>query len=322
MEKLKNNKIQILRAIAIISVILIHLCPNMKFEIYFRPFINFGVAIFIFLSGFLTKIENDNWISFYKKRITRVIIPYVIWTLIYSLINNAFSVRNILKNLITTKSASILYYIFVYIQFTLLTPLIGKLAKSKFNWIGWLITPFSLIIFVYFPLIKNIQLNYKISLLWSVCCLGWFTFYYLGLLLGNNIIDKKFNVIFLSIILILSIFLQIFEARIWFRNGNYSCGSQLKITTIITNTIITLLSYLFITMKKDFNNKFLTLIGDLSFGMFFFHILPLKFLETNNYLFTLPYIINFIIIFTVTFLFVLVTQKICGKKISKYLGLI
>ena len=56
--------------------------------------------------------------------------------------------------------------------------------------------------------------------------------------------------------------------------------------------------------------------------MFLFHILPLKFLETNNYLFTLPYIINFIIIFTITFLFVLITQKICGKKISKYLGLI
>ena len=108
----------------------------------------------------------------------------------------------------------------------------------------------------------------------------------------------------------------------WFRNGNYSCGTQLKITAIITNIIIALLSYLFITTKKDFNNKFLTLTGDLSFGMFFFHILPLKFLETSNYLFTLPYIINFIIIFTITFLFVLITQKMCGKKISQYLGLI
>ena len=322
MEKLKNNKIQILRAIAIISVILIHTCPNMKYEIYFRPFINFGVAIFIFLSGFLTKIEETNWINFYKKRIIRVIIPYIIWTFIYSFINNSFTFKSILKNLITTKSASILYYIFVYIQFTLLTPLIGKLAKSKSNWIGWLISPISIIIFVYIPLIKNIQLPYKISLLWSICCLGWFTYYYLGLLLKNNIITRKFNIIILCILLILSIPLQIFEAREWFRSGSYSCGSQLKLTTLITNINIILISYLFITSKKDFNNKFLTLVGDLSFGIFFVHILPLRFLEDNNYLSTLPFIVNFAIIFTTAFLFVFIVNKICGNKISKYLGLI
>ena len=51
MIKEKNVKIQILRAIAIIGVVLIHTCPSGKWQIFVRPFINFAVPIFIFLSG-------------------------------------------------------------------------------------------------------------------------------------------------------------------------------------------------------------------------------------------------------------------------------
>lgn len=111
----KSSDIQILRAIAIIAVVMIHTYPTSDMcQIFIRPFINFCVALFIFLSGYLTKLENSDWKSFCIKRINRVFIPYAIWTAIYGIVMG--SVVNVPRNIITTGAAAPFYYIFVYIQ--------------------------------------------------------------------------------------------------------------------------------------------------------------------------------------------------------------
>ncbi len=81
----KNVSIQIFRAIAIIAVVMIHTLPSGLSQVYIRPFINFSVATFLFLSGYLTKSEEQNWSLIFKKRIVRVAAPYIIWTFIYSI---------------------------------------------------------------------------------------------------------------------------------------------------------------------------------------------------------------------------------------------
>lgn len=83
----RQNSIQVLRAIAILAVIMIHTCPSGNAQVIFRPFVNFGVALFLFLSGYLTKMDDRDWIAFYKKRILRVSIPYIVWTILYSFVN-------------------------------------------------------------------------------------------------------------------------------------------------------------------------------------------------------------------------------------------
>ena len=62
----KNQKIQIVRAIAIIAVVMIHTCPHGITQVYIRPFINFAVASFLFLSGYLTDVSNISIKQFYK----------------------------------------------------------------------------------------------------------------------------------------------------------------------------------------------------------------------------------------------------------------
>lgn len=62
-----SYKIQICRAIAIIAVLVIHNCPQELGGVMVRCFVNFAVALFIFLSGFLTKIVNNDIKIFYKK---------------------------------------------------------------------------------------------------------------------------------------------------------------------------------------------------------------------------------------------------------------
>lgn len=142
-----NKNIQALRGLAIIAVVLIHTCPSGLSQVFVRPFLNFAVAMFIFLSGYLTKTENEDWIHFIKKRCLRVMIPYIVWTIIYTL--PSFSFQKLAFNLVTTKSAYTLYYVFVYIQLVILTPLLCKVAYSNPKWVVGLISPAYMLIINY-----------------------------------------------------------------------------------------------------------------------------------------------------------------------------
>lgn len=50
----RDQYLQAVRGVAIAVVVLIHCLPQCMFAIILRPFLNWGVAAFLFLSGFLT----------------------------------------------------------------------------------------------------------------------------------------------------------------------------------------------------------------------------------------------------------------------------
>lgn len=323
--KTKNKKIQILRAIAIIAVVMIHTCPAGKWQVFVRLFINFAVAMFLFLSGYLTNLDNSDWKFFYRKRIFRVLIPYIIWTLLYttaSFIGSKIDLKKYVINLLSTKAAATLYYIFVYIQFVILTPFLCKLAKSKYNWIGWLISPISVII-KYYWLFNGIIPNKYISVLWSVCCLEWFTYYYLGLLFGNSIIKKQYEIKKLLIFYCLSIVIQMVEGYGWLLLGESNCGTQIKLSSFLTSSIFMLMSYWYINNKSiNENNSIMIMIGDCSFGIYISHIMVLRALGKIPLWSNIPFPLTTLIVLLVTVISVVVGQKICGKKISKWLGIL
>lgn len=316
----RNNLIQIFRAFAIIAVVMIHTTPAGEWQIYCRPFINFPVATFLFLSGYLTKATNTNWCSFFKRRISRVIIPYFIWTLLYSLPSVKINgIEVLFRNLITAEACGTLYYIFVYIQFVLLTPILIKLANSKYRNIGWIITPISVLMFKYYPLLSGVDLNSILSLIWGNSCLGWFTFYYIGLVLGNRIIEKDYSLKTLWFLYIISIAIQIIEGYSWYIGGVVNCGTQIKLTSILTSTLFILCIYTILRQDKiRFENKFLQLLGDYSFGIYLCHIMIIWRIP---YYTTIPYLINTVIVLSLSFISCYIGSKICGTKISGWLGL-
>lgn len=111
---------------------------------FFRPFFNFSVGLFLFLSGMLSNVKNYNP----KKRIIKILIPYVIWTLIYTLMANLSSLSSFpvdfFKKLFFGNSSDVMYYV---------------------------------------------------GVIRGISCIGWFTYYYLGYLLGNNllVISKSYK---------------------------------------------------------------------------------------------------------------------------------
>lgn len=320
----RNNMIQIFRALSIIAVVMIHTTPNGEWQVFCRPFINFAVATFLFLSGYLTKIENDNWFAFCKKRIVRVIIPYIIWTIVYTLpsVLSGGSPLMIAVNLIIAKATYTLYYIFVYIQFVLLTPWLGKLAKSKYRHWGWAVAPISIIIFKYSVLLLGITPNAYVSILWSDACLGWFTFYYLGLLLGNKIISPNYSLKTLVILYLVSIILQIAEGYGWLLLGENNCGTQIKLSSLLTSSLFLLIVYTILnTSTIKVNNKYLRSLGDYSFGIYLCHPMVMIILGAAPYYSKSPYMVNTTIVLCISWGCCLIANKILGKRLSGWLGL-
>lgn len=320
-----------LRAIAIIAVVMIHTTPAGQWQVFCKPFINFAVATFIFLSGYLTKADNENWMKFYVRRITRVLVPYIIWTVIYSIPDIQSSGPSALvKNLLCANATTTLYYIFVYIQFVLLTPLLGKLAKSPYRQLGWLIAPLSVILFKYIPAFGNIQLGKHIQLFWNDACLGWFTFYYLGLILGNRIIDRQFNIRNLSVLYCASLLLQMAEGYLWFTVDPAGCGSQLKLSSILSSSIFLLITYYVLERcaprvnrgSREPKSRLLCTIGDYSFGIYLVHIMFLKGLQHLEFYSAIPYPLTSLIVLSVSLIFCYACTAVMGKRVGQWLGFI
>ena len=312
------------RAIAIIAVVMIHTTPAGQWQVFCKPFINFAVATFIFLSGYLTKTDNDNWLKFYIRRIMRVLVPYIIWTVIYSIPDIQSSGPSaMVKNLLCANATTTLYYIFVYIQFVLLTPLLGKLAKSPYRHLGWLIASLSVILFKYIPVFGDIQLGKHIELFWNDACLGWFTFYYLGLILGNRIIDRQFNIRNLAVLYCASLLLQMAEGYLWFTVDPAGCGSQLKLSSILFSTIFMLIIYCVLNRgSNEPKRRLLYTIGDYSFGIYLVHMMFLNGLQHLEFYSAIPYPITSLIVLSVSFIFCYISSAVLGKKASRWAGLV
>ena len=316
----QSNNIQILRGLAILAVVFIHNTPSGIAQVYFRPFLNFSVGLFLFFSGMLSNVNNWN----HRKRILKVVIPYILWTMIYVIMGNYRVLHEIpiifLKKLITGNAAAVMYYIFVYCEFTLLIPVIDKLARSKYKYIGFLITPIEIIFMRLIPMIKGYELNKYLEVIMGISCLGWFSYYYFGYLIGNNLLNIKIKGTNTLCLYVISTAFQVWGGYWYFSMGEINCGTQLKLSSILSGIIFAVMSYEFVNSNK-FNLKILRLLGDNSFGIYFSHLAVMSVLGQipfySEYIF---YPVNAIIAVFVSLLCVLVGKKILGRY-AQYLAL-
>ena len=309
----KNPKIQALRGLAIVAVVLIHTCPGGVWQAVIRPFINFAVPMFVFLSGYLTKIGAPDWPRTAKKRIWKVIVPYILWCVGYTLLAGG-GPRKVFSNLITTNAAPHLYYIFVYIQLVLLTPLLGRILKSRYRWIVFVVTPVSAILYKYIPILSGAAWHRYIPILWNDSCLALLMFYCLGLMLGNGLCVCRAGKKKLAGCLAVCTVLQIAEGLVLMRLGDENFGTNAKITAMLTNTVILLLAQRFLTDDRvTLEWRLLVRLGDWSFGVYLSHMLILRLLEKIPWFALVPYGINTLAVLAGSVLLMLVWEKAIGQ---------
>lgn len=321
MENRRSNHIQILRGLAILAVVLIHTTPAGYCQVFVRPFLNFSVGMFLFLSGLLSSARNWNP----GKRIRKVLVPYVIWTLLYVAFFNSWRLAEVpvafLKSLIKADAAGMLYYIYVYCEFTLLIPVIDKLAGSRYRYLGFLITPLEVLFLRTIPLVTHwYGIPGQFAFLQDISCIGWFTYFYLGYLLGNGYLTVGGSTKTWTGLLAVSIPLQMLEGWWLLSRGILNCGTQMKLSAVFTGVCITVLAYRFIRNGAPCRSRLLELLGDNSFGIYFSHVAIIQLLKkVPLYTQLAVYPVNAVVVLVLNFALIFVGKKLLGKH-SKYLA--
>lgn len=315
----KNSRIQLWRALSIIAVVFIHTCPGGLAGVFIRPFLNFCVASFVFLSGYLTKADKKTYGSFFKKRIFKVLIPYIVWSVAYTVLQGDYS--NLFTHLIKGSACVPFYYIFVYIQLVLLTPLCIKLLNTRHWWWGLSVTPISLVVTRYIFPLNHITLPFIVSAgLFS----QWFTFYYLGMVLGNKKTAIKLSAFQTISLFALALMCSLTEGYLWYRYGNTDMAtSQLRFASLFVSIMVCVLIDRHVqtsTGKQRKCHALLCIIGDCSFGIYLIHIMMIEFIAKIPFINILMFPLDSIVVVLLSTTVVFIGRKLLGDRISGYLG--
>ncbi len=87
----KNDQLNmtfcVLSALAIIMVVAGHMGYSILTLDELFPYYSFHVPLFMFISGyFYRESEEEHPLSYVKKKVCRLIVPYLIWNLVYGLV--------------------------------------------------------------------------------------------------------------------------------------------------------------------------------------------------------------------------------------------
>ncbi|OQB14344.1 MAG: glucans biosynthesis protein [Firmicutes bacterium ADurb.Bin193] len=310
--KTKDSYFQSIRGICIICVVLIHCRAgalylqnsdhiwNYHYWLILRQIINFAVAVFIFMAGYFTNIEKvkSQKMGYYLKRVTRLVIPFVIWSTFYTIINIAangfkFDAFKELINLFTGQSSTGLYFIVALIQLIILTPiLIKRINKNYFKILCMLLA------FVY---LASYYTSYYLSgsaytSLFAYFFPAWLIYYYLGIYVRVSGKDYLFGFkskgktdLSLGVLLvIISFAISVTESYLLksYAMPDSFLVSQLKASNVLYSVCVINLILLIKKYMQPKTQKTLLTLGNNSFGIYFIHIFWL--LVINNAI--MPYI--------------------------------
>ncbi|MEW9674097.1 acyltransferase [Ammoniphilus sp. 3BR4] len=210
-------QLSILRAFAALSIITIHVTSGQVLTNGFAFMLNqsfrFGSPIFVMISGFiLYYIENrkpsPNYFYFFKCRFSKVAVPYVLWTFIYSVFvyrhdwqaNGSLSTfievtQNTWLHLLTGTGYVHLYFVLIMIQLYAVFPFFFRWITRypKRLLIGSFFIQGAAIHAIYFHQIGWFTLP-SIKIAYTTLALNWIFYFVFGLYAAQNyqkMIDMK-----------------------------------------------------------------------------------------------------------------------------------
>ncbi len=331
-----NEKVQIIRALAIMAVVAIHTPAPEPWVVFIRPFFNFAVAMFLFLSGYLTaskvaRSASPDFPALIKNRLRRIVPTYALWVLLTSL---PFILLQLCKQtctpvsalgIVLNQSCGVPYYFFlVYFQLLLLHPWIERLAASRFRTLGMLLTP-AAICGLYYMHIASIHLP---GMGYAMFFPVWFGYYYLGVILGQRKEKPAWNPSLLAFIWLATCALQWAEGWFWYTEGSIDMAtSQLRLTSFLSSNAAILLAYACInlpkaTTKPKFIKRTLILIGNCSMGIFLSHCMMIPIWNhTASFLhIPTPYPIKTVAVLTASLVLILLANRLLPSSLVALIG--
>jgi surface polysaccharide O-acyltransferase-like enzyme len=290
--------IDALRVIAILAVLLIHTTTKtlatLNLDITLAPFslflnqaARFAVPLFFFISGFVLELnyrEKLPYMTFFKRRAFRIIIPFIFWSVLYDLYLSNFSIHTLLtfhslSLLVQGLSAYHLYFIPTLIIFYIAFPILHKFVnflKNPYTLGVLVIVQLVLQFYDYYQTSLPFQYNLRVaSLVYSMFILGIVASHY-----KNEIfrIIKRYIFILGIVSIILISFIYIHVTNITIKNGTskYIYNQYGPLNSLYTAVFFTFFYYIF--EKTQFLRNCFIQMSKLSFFVFFVHVLILHIL--------------------------------------------
>lgn len=291
----KDRYLQAVRGAAITAVVLIHCLPQCDASVALRPLLNWAVAAFLFLSGLLTTEARIARGGVLGRRLRRTLPPYVVWSLAYALLLQGSSVLGALKALLTAGASAQMYFVAVYLQLTMLTPLLYRLL-GRHPWIAYAITPLSLA--AYEVLTAS---GIALPILGRLFPM-WLVFYVVGLdwERWRARLQGKFRAALVALGACLAI--QLVSGFAWLHLGDYNMATtQLKLSSMATSLcVIAVIMLLPASEKHRLSESFLAGVGDASFGIYLCHMFVLAVVRKVLTFLALPAVLSTVLLWLLT----------------------
>lgn len=302
------NEIQYARVFALLGVFAVHsssmgvtssMPGSLPFGIYnfFNIAGKIGTPVFIFLSSFILfytyyhrELTVGLFKKFYKKRLLYILVPYVVFSAFYFLINAYTNGRlanvpemvdEFLLDLATGKAHTHLYFVFVSVQFYLMFPVFLYLFK-RFSFIRKYAIPIGFVIQWAWVMVNSAYLQVPAK---GSVALTYFMFYFFGAFLGVYY-EKvaswigNWRKVWPVMLLIAAAYAYMiyFYVNIYYelRTDQWSGSSKWfefgwSMHALLAGTVI----FIFVHFLEVWNlprvKKFLMEIGAVSFGMYLIH---------------------------------------------------
>jgi peptidoglycan/LPS O-acetylase OafA/YrhL len=297
LHKTKISEIDLVRAFAILGVLIIHATASSTIELPARSitqaiylFINkwsdFSIPAFVMISGLVLFYRYfDSWnpkmtLSFYRKRIQFVFIPYLIWSLFYCgsnlMINPYFrdgmTFMHFFHNLLWGEMSYHLYFMVLILQFYVIFPFLLYFKRFGHFKLGLLTAGLFLQAGMYACHYYFGPFTHR-----SAICFTYFTSFCLGGVIGTQYDSiKELINRYLKRLLVLVIFLGFLLSVIYeLRQFNFDLGRTIaEITVHLYSLVFTVcligIANRIINKNTRINSIFISL-GSASFGIYLIH---------------------------------------------------
>lgn len=310
--KLWIKELDILRAFAVLAVIMIHTTASFTeiktinslvfVNVFIDVFSHFAVPVFIIISGIVLSYnyyEHINYKSYYIKRILSIIPQYLFFSLFYLVFYYFIETRNpsIFKSVYLIFSGEASYHLWFFrilIQFYFIYPLLIKLymlckSKNKLRYLiigSFLIQILYYILSIYLPTQSNPIISRLINDFIDKMFISYIFYFVIGIHFGrnievmktyiNNVNDKMIYLcLILSNILISFIWIKGIEIYGYF----YKINKLFVLPSIIIEPLQYILSFILLwktssklIQRNNLIYRFLKDIGKLSFGIYLVHV--------------------------------------------------
>ncbi len=290
-QKTYNYAIDVLRVLSILAVIMIHTTTrtleSTNYDLHRLPwtlFLNqasrFAVPMFIMISGFVLELNYNNhsgYVSFLRKRLGKILLPYLLWSALYYLLIFRNNSDTFLESLLKGNASYQLYFIPTVLLFYLFFPLIRKLYPlfSK-RWILVLLGIMQIIPLAYDYYVKEVPIYFPLS----VTIMTYYVFL-LGIYAARNeekILKTiaKWKKVLTPITLLLAIYVYLEGEHTYFSTHYYqSFYSQWRPSVLIYTICLAGILHYYLK-NKDLHLHIIKKLSRLSFFVFFVHIIILE----------------------------------------------